>query len=171
MEKVCAWCKSLIGYITTSVSTECNITHGICNSCADKLNAEMGVDLSVFLNELEAPVVLVDKDGIVRNANNEAQSLLNKNIDQISDYPGGEVFDCIHSKEPDGCGNTIHCVTCTIRNCVMATFNSGVSLLEKPALLHTGDPEKPVKLDFLISTEKVDGFVLLRVDDIRIDRN
>lgn len=166
MENTCTWCKSLIDLISTDEVKKYNITQGVCLSCAEKLNSEAGIDLSKFLNELNAPVVILDKNGVIRSANDEALKLIDKNIDKVTGHPGGEVFDCVHSKELEGCGNTVDCVTCTIRSCVMSTFSSGVSLFEKPAILLTGDPQNPVRLDFLISTEKVDGYVLLRVDQI-----
>jgi len=40
MQKVCAWCKRVLGY---TPSRHSGVTHGICNECNDKLRQEVGL--------------------------------------------------------------------------------------------------------------------------------
>ncbi|MCJ7776462.1 MAG: hypothetical protein MUP08_08760, partial [Desulfobulbaceae bacterium] len=65
-----------------------------------------------------------------------------------------------------GCGNTVHCKSCTIRNTVTDTLQSGKSNIKVPAYpdLHhiTGDN----RIRFLITTERAAEAVLLRIDEI-----
>jgi hypothetical protein len=49
----------------------------------------------------------------------------------------------------------------------MDTFRSGKSHLRTPAYLNRGNPDDFEKIDFLISTEKVKGVVMLRIDKVR----
>ena len=121
-----------------------------------------------FLDSLNAPVVIVTETGDIKTANKQAQELLQKKLSDIEGFMGGKVFECAYSKLPEGCGNTIHCSGCTIRNTVMDTFQSGISHKKKPAYLNVGDPEKPQKIDLLISTEKAGAVVFLRIDELRV---
>jgi len=142
------------------------ITHGVCSTCVDKIFARMGEDLSSFINNLPAPVVVVDEEGIVLTVNDRAQTLLLKTLPEIEGYRGGEVFECAYARLPEGCGQTVHCSGCTVRRAVMETFQSGESQVKTPAYLHQGIPESYRRTDLLISTEKVSGLVLLRIDRV-----
>jgi transcriptional regulator with PAS, ATPase and Fis domain len=122
-----------------------------------------------FLDSLDAPVVVVDPAGNVISANKNARELLQKELSEIEGYPGGIVFECAFAKLPEGCGKTLHCDGCTIRNTVMDTFRSGKSHLRTPAGLTRGATEENREIQFLISTEKVKDVVLLRIDKIGSD--
>ena len=76
------------------------------------------------------------------------------------------MFECAYATLPGGCGNTIHCDGCTIRNTVMDTFQTGKSHLKKPAYRIHGIPDKNQEIHYLISTVKVKDVVLLRIDKI-----
>jgi len=142
------------------------ISHGICDECAVHFFAEYGVELEAFLNNLGSPVVVIDKTGHVKTANKQARELLQKDLPNIEDYRTGEVFECAYSKLPEGCGKTIHCNGCTIRRTIADTLRSGKRHLRTPAFLHRGDPGEPQRIDFFISTERVDKVVLLRIDNV-----
>jgi len=142
------------------------ITHSICLECADKLYAELGIKLPIFIDGLDAPVVVVNSDGIVQTANKQAKSFLQKELAQIEGYRGGEVFQCAYARLPEGCGNTVHCSGCTIRRAVMETYQTGKSQHKRPAYLNRGTPESHRKMELLISTEKVNEVVLLRIDRV-----
>ena len=111
-------------------------------------------------------MLVVDETGSVVTVNKQALVLIQKSLSDIEDFKGGDVFECAYSKLPGGCGETIHCDGCTIRNTVMDTFQSGRSHLKTPAYLYTGSPDDYTKVDFLISTERVKEFVLLRIDKV-----
>lgn len=162
---MCAWCGKDMGTVPSEGQSENLITHGICIGCADKVYLEMEKDLRSFLDGLAAPVVVVNETGSVETANKRAQMFLGKDLSGLEGYKGGDVFECAYAKLPEGCGNTIHCSGCTIRRTIMDTFQSGKGHLRTPAVLNRATPADPEKIDFLISTEKVGGVVLLRIDD------
>ena len=166
MKRMCAWCGMDMGTLPSEVMSENVITHGICLECVNKVLAEYGTETRTFLNRLAEPVVIVDGTGSVKTANKQAQSLLQKELPDIEGYRGGEVFQCIHAELPEGCGNTVHCSGCTIRRTIMDTYKSGKPHLKTPAYLNRGTPDNYRKVDFLISTEKVGGVVLLRIDNV-----
>jgi len=169
MISVCAWCKKNLGTVSSTDHAEYIITHGICNECATNFFAEYGVELVAFLDSLAAPVVVIDALGDVKSANRQARELLQRDLPNVEGYRPGEVFECAYSKLPGGCGRTIHCNGCTIRNTIMDTLRTGKSHLRTSACLHRGAPDDPQSIEFFISTERVEKVVLLRIDKVGSD--
>ena len=142
------------------------ITHGICRNCRDNILFQLGVELEAYLDSLQVPIVLVNREGIVVSVNNHAKTMLCKDLAEIKGYKGGEVFECAYARLPEGCGNTTHCSGCTIRRTVMETYGTGKSFLRVPATLNQNSPEDPKETNLLISTERIAELVLLRIDKI-----
>ncbi|HBF34724.1 TPA: hypothetical protein DDW35_09180 [Candidatus Sumerlaeota bacterium] len=162
----CSWCGKDLGKRDSAPGEDAVITHSICEECADKIFSS-GVELRKLLNRLDAPVLVVDRDVCVEMANDQALELLGKNLPEIKDYCGGDVFECVHSREPGGCGRTIHCSGCVIRSVVEDTMKTGRSHTCVPAVLKKRSPDDVEECDMLISTQKQLGMVLLRIDDLR----
>jgi hypothetical protein len=167
MKRVCAWCKIDLGAVKSEVFSEAAITHGICEKCAAKFLHPLRATLIEFLDSLAVPIVVVDSTVCVSSANKQAKTLLQKELPDIVGFLGGDVFECAYSKLPGGCGKTVHCVACTIRNTVTDTFQLGKSHLHVPAYLNQGTLDVNCnKIQLVISTEKVMDVVLLRIDKI-----
>ena len=81
----------------------------------------------------------------------------------------GDVFECANARLPGGCGRTIHCSGCTLRRTVTDTFTTGRSHVRVPAYLRRRRDEDAGAVSLLITTEKVGGVVLLRVDHVGPD--
>jgi nitrogen fixation/metabolism regulation signal transduction histidine kinase len=129
----------------------------------------MGTPLQEFLDGLGVPVLVVDGEGAVQTANMQARGILGKDLPEIEGSPGGNVIECVNASSPEGCGNTIHCKACTIRQTVMDTFATGRGRSRLPAYPDIKTSSGPRRLRFQISTEKVRDVVLLRLDDIDDD--
>jgi PAS domain-containing protein len=164
MKRICAWCRKELHGIDSQAGAGNVITHGICKNCRDNIMFQLGVELESFLNSLNVPIVLVNQEGTVVTVNNQAKAMLRKDLPEIKGYRGGEVFECAYARLPEGCGNTLHCSGCTIRRTVMQTYETGKGFLRVPAALNKNTPEEPVKMNLLISTEKLTDLVLLRID-------
>ncbi|MDR3580931.1 MAG: hypothetical protein P4L44_13300 [Oryzomonas sp.] len=166
MRRICAWCKIDMGATATESNSDDTITHGICRECAIKIFGPLTqrVTLMEFLDSLAAPVVVADAMGKVSCANKQAQALLHKDASDIEGANAGDVFECAFAKLPEGCGKTSHCDGCTIRNTVMNTFQSGMSHVKLPAQLNQGTQDNCQEARLVISTEKVNDVVLLRID-------
>jgi len=67
--------------------------------------------------------------------NSMALELLGKTESETHGQLGGKVFNCNHAQEPGGCGGAIHCSGCTVRRCVMHTFQIGECQVLVPASL------------------------------------
>jgi len=126
----------------------------------------LGQDLNTFLDSMGVPVVVVDANVCIRAANGQARAFLQKDFSVIVNYLGGDVFECLNAKLPGGCGHTVHCSGCAIRNTVTETFRTGRSHLKVPAILNRDTPDNCRKVALLISTEKVAGVVMLRIDEV-----
>ena len=165
MYRQCAWCgTSLEGdAVAPDADARAEVSHGICDGCYDRLSAGTGIPIAEFLESLREPVILLDEEHTVGMLNRAALELL--------DRPGsvfgerlGTVFDCENAHQPGGCGRTIHCSGCTIRQAVASTHLTGEPRLAVPATLRVVDDPEPSDVDLIISTLKVGDRVLLRVE-------
>ena len=157
LRKVCAWCNASLG--TTLGDPEAVVSHGICDHCREYFfgEAKIGETLQGFLDRFEAPILVVDRDNNVLTANRVACELLQKDLDEVRGFPGGEVMECAYARLPGGCGRTVHCDGCTIRNTVTATHGDGVSRHGVEGFQNLTGPEGVQRMRILISTEKVGG--------------
>ncbi|MEW6237863.1 MAG: hypothetical protein AB1656_20950 [Candidatus Omnitrophota bacterium] len=162
MKRICAWCGKEMGETGGSDGL---ITHGICLPCARSMMAGRRQHLSSFLDMIEAPVLLVDDQGIVKTANRMACEALKKDIDVIEDYAPGDVMECINASQPEGCGNTVHCKACAIRKLIMETHATGKSYLRQPAYQDIDTAVGVKRMHYFLSTEKVGEIVFLRIDE------
>jgi PAS domain-containing protein len=161
MVTVCAWCKAPL---PGSAPGSGPVSHGICDTC--RVDVEYRRQpLRTLLDALPAAVMAVDVDGNVVDGNARLMELVGKSSAQITGR-GGDVISCIYAALPGGCGRTTHCVGCTIRRAVNDTRASGEPRTGVPAFAYVRKPDgEVVKLDMMISTERVGALVLLRVDD------
>jgi hypothetical protein len=142
------------------------ITGSICEECLDHFRAQEGMPLLDFLDLLGVPVLVADSDVAVTLANKPLLALLGKDLSQVKDQRGGDVFECAHARLPGGCGKTVHCSGCAIRRAVTETFATGKSLRNVTAYLNRDMGTQFLQLGLVISTEKVWGVVMLRIDHI-----
>ena len=166
MQRICAWCKKDLGTIYSDHHSDSVISHGICDECKDSFFGSTKLSLMEYLDSLGAPVLVIDADGNAQTANKQAREIIQKELPDIEGFKGGDVFECAYAKLVGGCGKTVHCDTCTIRNTVMDTMLTGKSHLRSPAYLNQGTTDKHKEIKFLISTEKVADVVLLRIDKV-----
>ena len=164
MKTVCAWCGNDITLPGCIPVGEGKISHGICLPCANRMIIQTPFELRAFLDDVAVPVVLVDNEGVVRIANDKVYSMIGKGTEQVEGFSGGDVFQCIYSRLPEGCGNTTHCSGCAIRRTVMETHATGQTRYRVPATLMQQSGEGTNEIRFLISTEKMGDYVLLRID-------
>lgn len=165
MKRICAWCKR---ELSPASGDEGQITHGICDSCSVEFLNEESASLQDYLNHFTFPVLLVDSFGEVIGANNVFETRTGRHIDPTNGgMLAGEAIGCTHSHAPGGCGKTIHCHSCAIRNTIKHTHATGERRYQMPAYKTIQDAGDDVPVRFLISSERVNDMVLLRIDDIQ----
>jgi hypothetical protein len=162
---VCAWCKKEIESVTTAHKENKQISHGICDDCRFKLEYE-SFGLEKFIITLKKPILVMDRRVRVQSANSRAIELLQTGKEEIVDQLVGDVIQCVYSDLPGGCGKTIHCSGCTIRNSAEKTYETGQSLTNIKAYQILKTPAGTKHKIILISTEKVGDLVLLQIDDL-----
>ena len=165
IKQVCLYCNEHLGSIEEPGDDTERISHGVCPRCFPKLLAGSGKPLAKFLDSLPAPVFVVDQDVRIVTANALGRELISKDLEEMRGHLGGEVFSCKYSKMPGGCGQTVHCKACTIRKTVTKTYKNGRPCTRVPAYMDLGDYTGDKTVRFLISTEKVENVVFLRIDD------
>ena len=163
MKRICAWCNKSLDPDLEEVGECPDVSHGVCEACKEAILAESGTPLVEFLDSLPAPVLMLDGTGEVVKANRAACSMLGKRQDEIAGFRGGEVFECAHSRLPGGCGNTVHCSGCVLRQTVMGTYESGQPCYRRPASLQPMGPGGVPRIHMYVTTMKVGTLVLLRV--------
>jgi PAS domain-containing protein len=173
MKRVCAWCGAGLasaGAVAEAIAgapdqANVPVSHGVCPSCYRRLLGESVSDFAEFLETLGAPVLLVDADVSVREANSRALALLGKKRSELSGRRGGEVIECGNSRLPGGCGQQDRCRTgCVIRRSVTHTLATSQAVVRAEAVQEVFTSQGVGEIRFRISTEKAGNLVLLRIE-------
>jgi hypothetical protein len=167
MNLICAWCGASIERPGYSQELDTVTSHGMCPACSAALISQNdGVSLQRHINSIPIPIVLVDRDNSIVGTNAKAVELLGGKPEAIVGLPFGTVFDCIHSRLPEGCGRTIHCSGCVIRKCVTTTFNTGAPQVSVPATLNVERPDQLSEAVLTVTTVKSAGVVVMRIEQV-----
>jgi hypothetical protein len=162
MSSICAWCKTPLH---GEVDEPGPVSHGICQSCLVSLEYHPQ-PLEAFLESLPGPVMAVNPEVRVVSSNKRLLAVVGKAQSAALDRLGGEVISCIYSELPGGCGQTVHCLGCSIRSAVNETRETGQAKTRVPAYAYVRTPDGGMaKLLLCISTECAGRLVLLRVDE------
>ena len=113
-----------------------------------------------------APVILVNKDVRIHDVSFEAVRFIGRPLDPILGILAGGTQGCTHAGQPGGCGRTVWCSGCAIRNAVRTTYETGERLDRCPAVLQQGNPEETWLIDLLISTRKAGSIILVSVEPV-----
>jgi len=163
MRVICCYCRK---EIRTKPSELDGVSHGVCDACLPLMVRELGQPMQEYLDELQAPVLVVQDNARVISANAAARKLMSKEEIEICGELAGDVIGCRHAREPGGCGRTRRCRSCAIRQCVTHTLDTGEAC-RKTAYADIGLFNGDRRVRFLIETEKVNSFVRLTMYDVR----
>ena len=164
MNAKCAWCGDELKERPGTMNGAGLVSHGICESCRRTFFSRSLGELDLFLDTLAVPVLVLDGDATVSYANRAARTLLGKDLPEIRGFKNGQVFECINARLPGGCGKTDQCPGCLLRRTVEETYATG-GRRENVSTLVTrflGGRRQTVRM--LVSTEKIENVVLLRID-------
>ena len=154
MKTVCAWCTAVI-----EEGEGPQVSHGLCQPCRMSMAVRDQVSLQRFLNAFDFPVIVLN-ESLKPVAVNRSGSSLCKQVE--ADSTIGGVIECAHSRLPGGCGNTVHCSGCVIRNTLNETTKTGRAFSRVPARLTTTE-----EVSLLVSTIKTDmSAVLLKLEKV-----
>ena len=164
---ICCGCGIHLKDTPAEVFDDDYFTIGLCESCAHHFMAMAGMGLAEYLEGLAVPTVVVARDGTISCANRPALDLLGKPPESIQGAKGGDIFECDYARLPGGCGETVHCSGCTIRNMVLDTMKTGIAHDKVRAYLKRAAPgDTPQFAKLLVSTEKKGNIVFLKIEEI-----
>lgn len=159
MEIICSYCRKALG--TKPPLEDDSVTHGMCPGCQEHFRRQWsGLSLGEYLDAFDRPIVVVDAEGRVVAANQQLADLVGRSQRELSGLLGGEAMECQYSRLPGGCGRTVHCQTCTIRNAVSQTLETGEPLDRVPAWLD----QQEGRVSLRISTLLVQGVVRVTIE-------
>ena len=82
--------------------------------------------LRAVLNAFPSPVLIVDRNMQIRDANKAAENLLSPDSELQLRKLCGDLLHCIHAMESNGgCGTTEHCPDCALRQSVLLAETGG----------------------------------------------
>ncbi len=154
LQSVCSWCGTEVA------------DRGICLACAAKLLGDEGMSIQSIIDQFPFPVLVVDDDVKVTVLNKRGQEILGVLPEQGGRRRGGDLFGCVNSHLPGGCGRTIHCSGCALRRAVASTYRSRKPLDHVPATLKRGEPDDPSAVALTFSTAMRGDAVLVKIDNI-----
>jgi len=144
---VCSYCQKDMG--RKPPLDDGSLTHAMCPECGEHFGAQWsGMSYGEYVDRFPFPVVLIEKGSRVVAINKAACDFLGRGPCGAIGLLGGEALECVHARLPGGCGRTVHCPTCAIRNAVTRTHETGRPTSRIPAKLHRSDRTH----DLLIST-------------------
>ena len=164
MKRVCAWCnKPMTPSKNSNKVSATMVTHSICHDCSDNLDFQLGVSLTTYLDSLKIPIIALDNKGSLLAINRFAKEIYKGNSSILPEEWPEKVFECAHARLPEGCKTAVHCSGCAIRFTTAETFTTGNSRHDMPAHLNHCSSDMAEKAELLVSADKIDGIVFLRI--------
>ena len=139
------------------------ISHGMCDECLEYFMLQWdGPSLGEYLDRFEIPVLVVDEACRIVAANQEMADMIGRGEREMCGLLGGEAIECVYSRLEEGCGNEVHCRTCTVRNTVMHTIQTGESLYNVECYVELDRGRAPYR----VSTVKLDRSVQVVIEPL-----
>jgi len=166
MKVICSYCRETIE--EDQAAAESNISHGMCSECYEHFKPQWeGLSLGHYLDRFHAPILVVDENLRLLAANQVMADLLGRPERELKGLLGGEVAECIYARLEEGCGKTVHCTACTIRNSVTHTFNTGETLDQVPCYV---EQDTGTKL-FRLTTVKLNESIQMILEPVPEEEN
>lgn len=126
--------------------------------------------LDLILDAMPAHIFLVDEDVQIFGVNRAASRLLARETEVIIRRRAGEVLHCLHALAgPEGCGSTVFCLDCPVRNSVTKAVH-GQKVVQHPARMELVQDDKIKEIHLLITASPLEYrnkmFALLILEDI-----
>jgi PAS domain-containing protein len=138
MRVICSYCRAELA--PKEPLEDDAITHTMCPDCLDHFGRQAeGWSLGELLDQFDVPVLAVDCDGRAIAANQATAEMVGKSRRELFGMLGGDLMECAYARLPGGCGKTIHCKACAIRNTVQKTIETGSPQLRVQAYLNHYD--------------------------------
>lgn len=141
------------------------VTPSLCPRCLDYFQLREVADICDYIENLPAPILVVDGENAVRGANSKARKAVSKDLPEIVKLRGGDVVECANAQLPGGCGRTVHCSGCTLRRAILDTLASGNPHSRVTFEVVQRKDGQDRRVPFEISTQRLANCVLLQIDE------
>lgn len=162
-QRRCFFCNMPLASVGTQ-SEQVQISQGVCGHCLKKHSNHDQNSLAKMLNGLDVPVLVVNQKMHCIYGNHEAQQLTQLSFADLQHELPGNLLMCCYASQPGGCGQTEHCESCTIRNCIVKTFESGQPCKDVAVVLQRDDGHGQHSCQLIVSTQMFVNTVLLRIE-------
>lgn len=161
MRVICSYCRAELA--PKEPLEDDAVTHTMCPECLDHFGRQAeGWSLGELLDQFDVPVLAVDCDGRAIAANQATADMVGKSRRELFGLLGGDLMECAYARLPGGCGKTIHCKACAIRNAVEKTMETGSPQMSVPAYLNQADG----RVNMRISTSRIPTGVVLIIEEL-----
>lgn len=168
LNQSCIWCSQNIGKEDQNVFRDGISAHHVCGCCAEHFTLPPSGPLQKHLDQVDVPVLVIELHAgnylITRAVNKKACDWLGKEPREIIQHLSGNVIECAFARLTEGCGNTLFCADCEIKQSVAGTAQTGLPRVKVKHTLLQGDPDHPSPVELFITTMKAGSMVLLRAD-------
>ena len=104
-----------------------------------------------LLNAFPSPVLIVDRDLRIHDANAAAQTLIEDGTDISLHRLCGDLMHCLYARQSvNGCGKTEHCRDCVLRQ-TAETLKTGQTVSRRIAQMYLHKKDRISKTWFLVS--------------------
>jgi hypothetical protein len=150
---ICSYCDATIREGKTDAPLR---SHGICADCMRYFKPQWsGLSMDQYLARFSTPVLVVDAAGRIYATNEAMEAGLDRAESELKGLLGGDAMECEYARLPEGCGQTVHCKTCTIRNTVEQTLTTGEAVQGVPAYLNCDDGRLWMRISTRMEADKV----------------
>ena len=164
MKVVCAWCRTVI---VPGDDGDESVSHGICLACRGSFVSVARVGIGEFVARLDFPVLVLDSDLRVLEANAPAEAAVGKTALKMRNSLAGVAIECANSLLPGGCGHTTQCEGCRLRNTITATFADGQPRYGKYSHHNVVVDGTTRPVDFRFSTQRIDDIVTVVLEEVK----
>ena len=141
---------------------------GFCDECYSLLLETPERFKSEVLDYIEVPMMVINVDDTtIRTANDKLLKFVEKSLDQVTGFLGGDVIECIHAKEDGGCGGTIFCNDCPIRNLINKTIKTKEDQKHKTLIQSIKKNGDIIKIELEVSTKLKNDVVFLQIENYK----
>jgi hypothetical protein len=152
-----------MGSIRSDSADQTLVTHSICRECTDNLDFQLGVTLGKYIESLKVPIIAADQSGLIIASNSLVEVITGRAPTERNNAWPDNIYECAHARLPQGCKNRVHCSGCAIRFVTAEVHQSGISQHDVPAHLNHCSSDLDEKADLLISAERIDNVVHLKI--------
>jgi PAS domain-containing protein len=164
MKIICAWCQKAL---TEDRNPKAEVSHGICPDCMENLFGPSRMILSEFLNSIEVPVLVMDENRGIRQANRAAERALVNVGRQVQGKRFGIVIECAHASVMGECGLSPYCSGCAFRRNVYDTYRDGKPRYGEYSQHKVATAKGPAARQFRYSTSKAGESVVVAIEGVK----